>query len=268
MPDTPENQRAYPQPTQQASGIGFPIVRIAAFFSLSCGAVLDLDICNNSGKGHSELGMLRKMWGLLRPSDVMLADRYMCAWREIHLLKQRGVDIATRLHHCRRANLRRGRRFGEGDHLVAWPKPSMRSMKWQDWKKLPGSITIRETRVRVEQSGLRTKSLIVVSTLLDVEAYSQEEIAELYRARWSCELDLRSLKETLQMDILRCKTPELVRKEVWTHVLAYNLIRTAMAQAADQHGFEPRSISFKGAVQMLEAFQPMIALLSHRGAIF
>lgn len=268
MPDTPENQQAYPQPPQQAPGIGFPIARVAAFFSLSCGAVLDLAICSNSGKGHSELGMLRKMWGLLQPGDILLADRYMCAWQEIHLLKQRGVDTVTRLHHCRKADFRRGKRLGQGDHLVEWPKPFIRSMDREDWKALPSKLTVRETRVLVEQPGFRSKNLIVVSTLLDAKEYTQEDLAELYRARWNCELDLRSLKETIQMDILRCKTPELVRKEIWTHLLAYNLIRTVMAQAAHKHSIEPRSISFKGAVQTLEAFQPMIALLSHRGAAF
>ena len=100
MPDTVENQQAYPQPPQQEPGLGFPLARIAAFFSLSCGAVLDLAICSNAGKGHSELGMLRRLWDLLRPGDIMLADRYMCAWHEIHLLKQRGIDSVTRLHHC------------------------------------------------------------------------------------------------------------------------------------------------------------------------
>ncbi|QDT69155.1 Transposase DDE domain protein [Planctomycetes bacterium MalM25] len=268
MPDTPENQHAYPQPPQQAPGIGFPIARIAAFFSLSCGAVLDLDICSNSGKGHSELGMLRKMWGRLLAGDILLADRYLCAWKEIHLLKQRGVDMVTRLHHCRKADFRRGIRLAKGDHLVEWTKPAIRSMKWGNWKKLPGQITVRETRVLVEQDGFRSRSLIVVSTLLDSEEYTKQDLAELYRARWNCELDLRSLKETLPMDILRCKTPELVRKEIWAHLLAYNLIRTVMAQAAHKHSIEPRSISFKGAVQTLEAFHPVIELLSHRGAVF
>lgn len=268
MPDTVENQQAWPQPPQQAAGVGFPLARIAAFFSLSSGVVLDLAICPYFGKGHSEMGMLRQLWDVLRSGDILLADRYLCAYQEIHLLKQRGVDTVTRLHHCRKADFRRGIRLGKGDHLVEWPRPSIRSMNREDFKKLPEQITVRETRVRVEQPGFRTQGMIVVSTLLDAEQYSKEEIVELYRARWNCELDLRSLKQTLPMDILRCKTPELVRKEVWTHVLAYNLIRTVMAQAADKHQLEPRSISFKGAAQTLEAFQPMIALLSYRGAVF
>ena len=119
---------------------------------------------------------------------------------------------------------------------------------------------VRECRVRVEQPGFRVRSLVVATTLLDADEFTKDDLAQLYRARWNAELDLRSLKQTLQMDVLRCKTPELVRKEIWTHILAYNLIRTIMAQAATRHGIEPRSISFKGAVQTLEAFQPVIAL--------
>jgi DDE family transposase len=260
MPDTAENQRVYPQPPQQQPGLGFPLARIAAFFSLSCGAVVDLAICSYAGKGHSELGMLRKLWDLLRPGDIMLADRYMCAWHEIYLLQQRGIDTVTRVHHCRRVDFRRGERLGKDDHIVEWHRPGrIRSIDWQILKLLPERLTIRETRVRIQQPGFRCRSMIVVSTLLDAEAVTVNDLAKLYRARWNAELDLRSLKQTMQMDVLRCKTPELVRKELWTHVLAYNLIRTIIAQAAAKHNVEPRTISFKGAIQTLEAFQPLIA---------
>ena len=269
MPDTTENQQAYPQPPQQRIGVGFPLARMAAFFSLSCGAVLDLAVCSYSGKGNSELGMLHKLWDILRPGDVMLADRYMCAWHEIHLLKQRRIDTVTRLHHCRRVDFRRGKRLGKGDHVVEWRRPGrIRSIDWQTLKSLPERITIRETRVRIPQPGFRCRSMIVVSTLLDAKVVTASDLAELYRARWNAELDLRSLKQTMQMDILRCKTPELVRKEIWTHILAYNLIRTITAQAAAKHGIEPRTISFKGAIQTLEAFQPVIAIQGERDGAY
>ena len=265
MPDTAENQQVYPQPPQQQPGLGFPLARIAAFFSLSCGAVIDLAISPYAGKGNSEMGMLRKLWEVLRPGDIMLADRYMCAWHEIYLLKQRGVESVIRLNHHRTADFRRGKRVAKGDHIVEWPKPFfIRSMKWQDFKALPELLTIRETRVQVQQPGFRSRNIIVVSTLLDAEEVTASDLASLYRARWNAELDLRSLKQTLQMDILRCKTPELVRKEIWTHILAYNLIRTIIAQAANKHHIEPRTISFKGAVQTLEAFQPLIATQGDR----
>lgn len=261
MPDTAANQQAYPQPPQQRLGVGFPLARMAAFFSLSCGAVLDLAVCSYSGKGHSELGILHKLWNLLRSGDVMLADRYMCSWHEILLLQQRGIDTVTRIHHCRRVDFRCGKRLGKGDHIVLWRRPGrIRSIDWRMQKSLPEMLTIRETRVRIEQPGFRCRSMIVISTLLDAKAVTASDLAELYRARWNAELDLRSLKQTMQMDILRCKTPELVRKEIWTHILAYNLIRTIIAQAAINHHMEPRTISFKGSIQTLEAFQPLIAL--------
>src|SRR2546429_4358322 len=261
MPDTRENQRDYPQPDTQKPGLGFPLARIAAVFSLACGAVLDVGICRYAGKGQSELGMLRTLWNMFRPGDVVLADRLMCAWTEMVMLKQRGVDCVCRFTSHRKADFRRGKRLGPSDHIVKWPKPTKpRSIDRKAYDALPEFLTIRESRVRVERPGFRIKTLIVATTLLDAAEFTQDELAQLYRARWNAELDLRSLKQTLQMDILRCKTPELVRKELWTHILAYNLIRTIIAQAASQHGLEPRSISFKGAIQTLEAFQPVIAL--------
>jgi hypothetical protein len=265
MPDTAENQQVYPQPPQQQPGLGFPLARIAAFFSLSCGAVIDLAISPYAGKGNSEMGMLRKLWEVLRPGDIMLADRYMSAWHEIYLLKQRGIDTVTRVHHCRRVDFRRGKRLGRGDHIVEWRRPGrIRSINGQTLQSLPERIIIRETLVRILQPGFRCRSMIVISTLLDAKAVTASDLAELNRARWNAELDLRSLKQTMQMDILRFRTPELVRKEIWTHIAAYNLIRTIIAQAACKHRIEPRTISFKGAVQTLEAFQPLIATQGDR----
>jgi Transposase DDE domain len=267
MPDTPENQHVYPQNVAQQPGLGFPIARIAAVFSLACGAVLDLGICRYAGKGQSESGLLRTLWTIFRPGDVVLGDRLLCAWAEIVMLKARGIDSVCRFTSHRRADFRRGKRLGHGDHIVIWPKPPKpRSIDRQTYDLLPEFLTIRECRVRVEQLGFRTKTLVLATTLLDTVLYAQSDLVQLYRARWNAELDLRSLKQTLQMDVLRCKTPELVRKEIWTHILAYNLIRTIMTQAATKHGIEPRSISFKGAVQTLEAFQPAIAFRGHRDA--
>ena len=261
MPDTPSNQKAYPQPVAQKPGLGFPLARIASVFSLACGAVLEMGICRYAGKGQSDLGMLRTLWNLFQPGDVMLADRLMCAWTEMVMLQQRGIDCVCRLSSHRRADFRRGHRLGPDDHIVMWVKPTRpRSIDRENYDALPEFLMIRECRVRVDQPGFRVQTLVIATTLLDADAFTKDDLAQLYRARWNAELDLRSLKQTLQMDILRCKTPELVRKELWTHILAYNLIRTIMAQAASKHGIELRSISFKGTVQTLEAFQPVIAL--------
>ncbi len=245
------------------------MARIGAVFSLACGAILDVGICRYAGKGQSELGLLRGLWNLFRPGDVLLADRLMCAWTEIVMLQQRGVDCVCRLTSHRTADFRRGKRLGPGDHIVQWVKPGKpRSIDRQAYESLPAVLLVRECRVTIAQPGFRVRTLLLATTLLDAERYSKDDLADLYRARWNAELDLRSLKQTLQMDILRCKTPELVRKELWTHILAYNLIRTIIAQAAVRHHVEPRSISFKATVQTLEAFQPAIAWLGDQDATF
>lgn len=261
MPDTVENQQAYPQPPQQKPGLGFPLMRIAVIFSLACGAVLDVGICRYAGKGQSELALLRQMWSMFQPGSIMLADRLMCAWTELVMLQQRGVDSVCRFTSHRKADFRRGKRLGQDDHLVTWLKPTRpRSTDAQIYDPLPDSLTVRECRVQITQPGFRVRVVVLATTLLDHVAYPPSELAKLYRARWDAELNLRSLKQTLQMDVLRCKTPELVRKELWTHILAYNLLRTILAQAALKHDLPPRSLSFKGAIQVLEAFQPVIAL--------
>jgi hypothetical protein len=168
----------------------------------------------------------------------------------------------------RRADFRRGKRLGAGDHVVEWPKPQKpRTIDRAAYAALPASLTVRECRVRVGRPGFRTRVLVVATTLLDAEGYAADDLARLYRARWSAELDLRSLKQTLQMDVLRCKTPDLVRKELWAHILAYNLIRAVLAQAAARHDVEPRSISFKAAAQTLEAFQPVLAFRGEDAAL-
>jgi hypothetical protein len=262
MPDTPENQAAYPQVYNQKPGLGFPIARLGALTSLACGAVVNLGFCRYAGKGQGEVSLLRRLWDVLARGDVLLADRLTANWATIQMLQERGVELVSRLNKAHRtADFRRGRRLGPDDHVVRWVKPtSIRSLDREAYRALPESITVREARVRVLQPGFRTRSVVVVTTLLDPQQVTKEDLAALYRARWNAELDLRSIKAAMQMRDLRGKTPELVRKEVWAHVLAYNLIRTVMAQAAAEHDVEPRSISFTGAMQSLAAFQPLLEL--------
>ncbi|MEZ6103813.1 MAG: IS4 family transposase [Pirellulaceae bacterium] len=260
MPDTPANQKAYPQLYNQRRGLGFPIARVCTIVSLACGAVRDLAICRYAGKGQGELTMLRQLSGMFSQGDVLLTDALMSTWREMYQLKQRGVDSVSRLNKAlRSANFRRGTRLGKDDHIVRWPKPWMRDLDRATYRTFPDCMEVREVRVRVTQPGFRTKEIIVVTTILDPNEASKEDLANLFRSRWNHELDLRNIKVTLQMDVLRCKTPEMVRKEIWTHILANNLIRTVMAQAASRHRIEPRTISFKGTLQTLEAFQPLLA---------
>jgi hypothetical protein len=260
MPDTRENQKAYPQVYNQQPGLGFPIARLGALISLACGAVVNLGICQYAGKGQGEVSLLRTLWDTLRPGDIVLTDALLGNWTNLVMLQERGLEFVGRLNKAhRKADFRRGQRLGPQDHVVQWRKPtSIRSLDREEYHALPEFITVRETRIRVLQPGFRTRSIVVVTTLLDPEQATKEDLATLYRARWHNELDIRSLKSAMQMRELRCKTPEMVRKEVWTHILAYNLIRTVMAQAAARHGVAPRSISFTGAMQTLEAFQPLL----------
>lgn len=261
MPDTSQNQNEYPQIYNQKPGVGFPLARMGVIISLACGAVLDLRVCAYSGKGTGEVSLLRRLWDLFRTGDVLLTDALLSSWAELAMLKQRGVDSVSRLNKARRsADFRRGKRLSKDDHVVNWPKPAKpRTMDKATYDALPDSLLVREVRVKIEQRGFRTKTLVVVTTILDPNEASKEDLADLYRQRWNNELDLRCIKTTMQMEELRCKTPELVRKEIWTHILAYNLIRTIMAQAAISCDIHPRKISFKGTIQTLEAFQPLLA---------
>jgi hypothetical protein len=255
MPDTPANQRAYPQPPAQKPGLGFPMVRAVVVFCLATGAALDAALAQCRGTRTGEPSLLRELAGALEPGDVLLADRGFGRFYELALWQSFGVDVVVRLHQARRADFRTGRRLGSKDHVVVWAKPDR--PEWVDdalFASLPRKVTVREVAVRVAQSGFRTRRLVVATTLLDAGAYPAAALAQLYRARWHAELDLRSLKVTLGMDVLRCKSPGLVRTEFWMHLLAYNLIRGVMAQAAHEVGCRPRELSFAGAVHAVQAF--------------
>jgi hypothetical protein len=254
MPDTADNQAAYPQHTAQAPGLGFPIARLVVVFCLACGTALDAALGRYQGKQAGETALLRGLDGALEPGDVLLADRYYSGWFDLALLHGRGVDAVVRLHQKRRCDLRRGRRLGPNDHRVDWAKPQRPD--WMDaatYLRLPERLSVREVRVSVTRPGFRCRRLVVVTTLADATV-TAADLAELYRARWHAELDLRSLKVTLGMDVLRCKTPAMVRKEVWAHLIAYNLIRAVLARAALDLDCPPREISFKGGLQAVRAF--------------
>jgi Transposase DDE domain len=256
MPDTPANQEAYPQSASQKPGLGFPCLRLVALFSLAVGTVLDIAIGPRKGKHSGEPALFRTLHQHLDEGDILLADRYYCGYFHLALVRARGADLVMRLHHLRHTDFRRGRRLGPGDHLVTWHKPKQRP-DWLDedaFARLPATLTMRELRLRVPGKTGRSREILVATTLLDPQAYPKEALAELYRQRWHAELDLRSLKTFLQMDVLRCQSPAMVRKEIWVHLLAYNLIRKVMAQAAQEHQVLPRQISFKGTLQTLNAF--------------
>jgi hypothetical protein len=259
MPDTPANQKAYPQPPTQKPGVGFPLLRLVVLFSLAVGTVLDAALGRHQGKGTGESSLFRTLRERLHKGDVLLADRYYCAYWEVAATLARGADAVLRLHGSRRVNFRVGPRLGPGDKLVWWKKP--RRPEWMpraEYEEIPDQLRIRAVRVRVRQRGFRVKELVVVTTIREPAAASREDLAQLYRARWQAELNLRSLKETLQMDILRGQSPEMVRKELWGHLLVYNIVRGLMAQAARAAGLLPREVSFNGALQTFNAFWPLL----------
>ena len=185
MPDTPENQNAYPQHDSQKPDLGFPLARIAAIFSLSCGAIIDLGICRYAGKGQGEISLFRTLWDFFQPGDVVLTDRLYCTWRELLTLQHRGVDSVTQLQAMRKADFRKGKRLGKDDHIVRWKRPMIRSLSWQDQKLLPEYLTVRECRIHIEQKGFRTKSIVVVTTLLNAEEFTKEDLACAARRRSS-----------------------------------------------------------------------------------
>ena len=261
MPDTDANQAEYPQQTSQEPGLGFPIVRMVLLFSLAIGMLCDLAVGPYQGKETGEPALFRELLDRLVEGDIVLADRFYCSYFMIALLMALGVDFVVRLHQARTADFRRGRHLGKADHVVSWMRPA--KPEWMDretYDRMPESIEVREVLVQVDQPGFRTKSLVVVTTLCDAEEYTAKEIAELYRSRWLAELDIRAIKITLDMDVLRCKTPEMVRRELWTHLLAYNLIRRSILQSAQASGLSPRELSFTAAMQAIAASWAIAAL--------
>jgi len=252
MPDTQANQNQYPQQASQKEGIGFPIARACVILSLATACAMDLAVGPYAGKETGETALLRSLLNSLRAGDLAVADRFYCSFMMIALLLGRGVDVCARLHQRRHTDFRRGKRLGKCDHLVEWKRPTR--PPWMDkatYALIPQTLVLREMRFKVFEPGFRVRALTIVTTLTDPEAFTAEEIAQLYGFRWNSELDIRAIKQSLHLDHVRSKSPEMVRKELWTTLLGYNLVRTTAAAAALLHGRQPRQISFTGTCQHL-----------------
>jgi hypothetical protein len=266
MPDTVANQEEYPQASTQKPGLGFPLARCVALFSLASAMACDLEIGPYSGKATGETALFRKLLPRLKIGDILLGDRYFCSFFMIALLKELKVDCVLRLHQRRTADFSRGRRLGKKDHVVCWDRPA--KPRWLDdeiYARMPRSIEIREVEVRVNKPGFRSDSLVVVTTLTDADEYTADDVRDLYRKRWLVEQDIRALKSNLGIDVLRCQTPEMVRKEIWGALLAYNLIRQTMLQAALQAELRPRDLSFTHALQTISSSWTLMPTLSSAG---
>jgi len=262
MPDTPENQKEYPQSSGQKAGLGFPIMRFVILLSMAVGTVLDCASSSCRGKNTGEQNLFRQLWESLEAGDVVLGDRLYDSYRDIAMLYAMGIYVVFGKNQSRYSDFRRGRKLGPGDHVVVWNKPSYNSDRFESkeqWDSLPGTIEVREIRMRISRKGYRTRTVIIVTTLLDANQYSAQDLTDLFSERWNCELDLRSIKQSLGMYQLSCKTPEMARKELWIHLLAYNLIRIRMAQAAATHGVVPRRLSFSSAKTLIHNFAPHLS---------
>jgi len=248
MSDTKNNQAIFPQPKSQKKGIGFPIVRIVTVMSLTVGTVLDYAIGPFKGKGTGESALLRSIFDCINPEDILLGDRYYSSFFIIADVLSKKADGIFKAHIQRYYDFRKGEFLGKKDHIVYWKKPS--KPEWMDnvtYEKYPDKIKIREFKV---------DGNIYVTTLFDDKKYHKKELANTYKLRWQVEINLKCIKEIMNMEMLSCKTPEMVIKEIGIHFLAYNFIRIIIAEACIQHNAIPNQISFKSAVQLINKFMP------------
>jgi len=265
MPDTPPNQAEYPQHVAQQPGLGFPIARLVVLLSLATAMVCGMALGPYAGKDTGEPALFRELLDSVDPQTVFVADRYYCGYFLIALTLLGRRDFVVRLHQCRKNDFHNSQRLGKGDHLVEWTRPARPD--WMDaaiYEQIPPSMKLRLIEIQVHEPGFRVESLTVVTTLTDAQEYAREEIATLYRRRWLAELDIRAIKCTMGMDVLRCKTPKMVRKEIWTCLLAYNLIRKAVLEAARESGRSPRELSFATAMQTIAASWEALAWIDER----
>lgn len=257
MPDTPENQEVWPQSASQKPGCGFPTARICACFSLESGALLSYALGN---KKSSELPLFRQQWQTFKQGDIFLGDKGFCSYYDIVNLKKQGVDSVVTL--ARRTPVSPAdslKRLGPDDLLITWKRPASNqrlSYSEETRKDLPSELALRQIKVRVRFPGFRTKGFYIVTTLLDARLYPAEEIAELYFKRWDVELFFRDIKTTMGMDILRCQSPEMIRKEILMYFIAYNCVRKLMCEASGKIAIEVRVVSFKGTVQAIRNWEP------------
>jgi hypothetical protein len=250
MPDTPENQGLWPQPSSQKEGCGFPQLKLVGLFSLQTGTLLE----EAMGDRHiHEQRLFQCLWDRMERRDILLEDRGFCSYLSLCSLSERGVDTVARLHQARKCDWRTGRRLGPGDRLIVWSKPKQCPKDWsrEDFDALPAQLPVRLIRSAIEVEGFRTRSVILATTLTDPVLYPADQLRKLYGERWNVELHFAQIKTILGIDVLRCRNPETIRREVQIHLIAYNLVRALMVRAGSLHHVPVRRISFKGSLDTL-----------------
>ena len=251
--DTPANQKVFAQPKSQKKGCGFPLVRLVALFSLASGALLGFATGNYL---QSELALAAQLWTLLEPGDVLLADRYFGCYRVLALVLGCQADAVCRLHASRQADFRYGKRRGPLDRHLVWRRPKQvpAGLSVLEWLRLPATLTVRLVRFSVSEKGFRTRRVTLVTTLLDAQKYPVSALAALYRRRWQVELSFRQIKTALGMEHLAVKSPAMIDRSLAMHLLAYQLIRGLMQEAALSWDVPLERISFQGAVDLTQHF--------------
>jgi hypothetical protein len=260
LPDTPKNQRAYPQPAGQKPGCGFPLLKMVGVFCLATGVLIDYAKGN---KHQHELGLFQRLLDQFAKGDLALADRGFSSYALMAQLLLRGAHSLFRLHAARAADMRQGTRLGKNDRLIVWFKPC----GWQRprflpkalWDRLPKVLAVRILRCQLKVPGYRTRSVTLVTTLLDARVYPAEQLAALYARRWRIELWFRDIKTTMGMEVLRCKSPKMLHKELEIFLIAYNLIRCLLVRASLAHEAPLERLSYKGTVDSVRQFSVAIA---------
>ena len=257
MPDTPANQEHWPQQRSQTPGCGFPQMTVCACFNLHSGALLSY---RTASRKRHELPLLREQWDTFKPGDILLADKGFCSYYDVWQAQQKGIDSVFTL--ARRTPVEAAsavETLGADDLLIRWPKPKWNaglSYTKDVWDRLPDGLMLRQIHVKVEEPGFRTQGYYLITTLLDEEIYSASDLANLYRQRWEVELFFRDLKTTLGMDILRCRTPEMIQKELLMHWIVYNALRYLMLRSGDHTALSTHRLSFKASLQALRQWDP------------
>jgi len=262
MPDTEANQECYPQPSGQKPGCGFPVMRIVAVFSLATGVLLDVA---KAALSVHERTLFHRLWDGFSAGDVLLADKGLSSYADYYLLAQRGVDTVMPHHQSRKRGVKRLRTLGKNDALVQWDKTAVRP-RWispDQWMAIPQTLTLRQVTVEVDTPGFRSRTIRIVTTLLDPKIVTKKALADLYRRRWSVELYLRHIKTTMGFDVLTCKTPEMIHRELQMAILAYNLIRAIMLQATLTYAVANDRLSFKGTLVTIRQWTPRLAIAIH-----
>ena len=253
LPDTEKNNETYPKHSNKKEGVGFPQIRLLGVLSLITGTVVDYALDANKGKGTGEISLLRRILDSINEQDIVVADRLYCNFFLIHDLKKKNVDVIVPGHVQRRSDFRKGKRLGRKDHITVWKKPKRPEwMSQEAYKKYPNEIQIRE---------FKSNGVIYISTFFDASLYPKNELYLLYKRRWEVELHLNSIKTVMGMDMLSCKSPEMLRKEIGVHFLAYNIVRTIIVEACIINAIVPWKVSFKSTLQLLNQFIPRFSLL-------